>query len=212
MRIRIMIADDHAVVREGLARLISDQPDMRVVAQAADGGEAVAACTDGDPHVILLDMRMPGLGGVAAIKRLRDTCPRARVLVLSMYEDEHYVRAARSAGAHAYLGKRASSQVLLSTIRKLHAGEPLPAEMQSGPQLTAADDTDASTLSSREREIMHMVVAGHTSRQMAEALGISKSSVDTYRARVFRKLGVDSRSALFARLARHDPAGSGEAP
>lgn len=207
-RIRILIADDHAVVREGLARLISDQPDMRVVGEAADGGEAVAACPGSDPHVILLDMRMPGLGGVAAIRQLREACPRARLLVLSMYEDEQYVRAAIGAGAHAYLGKRASSQILLSTIRKLHVGE----SVQSG---SSSGDTAASQpvlLSSREREILRMVERGLTSREMAEALGITKSSVDTYRARVFRKLGVDSRSALFARLAQLDRADRDERP
>lgn len=207
-RIRILIADDHAVVREGLARLISDQPDMRVVAEAADGGEAVAATGGSDPHVILLDMRMPGLGGVAAIRQLREACPRARLLVLSMYEDEQYVRAALGAGAHAYLGKRASSQVLLSSIRKLHAGE----AVHAGSGSDDAGDSPSSPLSSREREILQMVERGLTSREIAEALGITKSSVDTYRARVFRKLGVDSRSALFARLAQLDRADRGENP
>jgi len=194
-RIRILVADDHAVVREGLARLLDDQPDMRVVAQAADGDEAVAAAKASDPHVVLLDMRMPGLGGVAAIRRLREVCPGARVLVLSMYEDEHYMRAALRSGAHAYLGKRASSEVLLSTIRKLRAGE------EVGVTVGASEDA-AAGLSAREREIVELVLAGHTSRQVAAVLGITKSTVDTYRARVFRKLGVDNRSELHARLAR----------
>ncbi|HEY2735220.1 MAG TPA: response regulator transcription factor [Polyangiales bacterium] len=192
-RIRILIADDHAVVREGLARVIADQPDMRVVAQVADGEAALRASADWDPHVALLDMRMPGLGGVAAIRRLRAELPRLRLLVLSMYEDEHYVRAALAAGAHAYLGKRSSSAALLAAIRQLHAGtQPSAAKV---PESTGAD-----ALSAREREVMQMVVEGQTSRQMAASLGISKSSVDTYRARVFRKLGVDSRAALFARM------------
>ena len=194
-RIRILVADDHAVVREGLARLIDDQPDMRVVGQAANGDEALALGRTADPHVVLLDMRMPGLGGVAAIRRLREVCPSARVLVLSMYEDEHYMRAALRAGAHAYLGKRASSETLLTTIRKLRAGEEIGAAV-------AGSDDAAANLSAREREIVELIVAGHTSREVAAALGITKSSVDTYRARVFRKLGVDSRSELYARLSR----------
>jgi DNA-binding NarL/FixJ family response regulator len=193
-RIRILIADDHAMVREGLARVIADQPDLRVVAQVADGAAAVAAAVSCDPHVALLDMRMPGLGGVAVIKRLRVECPRTRLLVLSMYEEQHYVRAAMAAGAHAYLAKRSSSQTLLDAIRRLHAGE-APNEA-----LNEADSGDSETLSAREREIMHMVVQGQTGRQIADALGISKSSVDTYRARVFRKLGVSSRAALFERV------------
>ncbi len=193
-RIRILIVDDHAVVREGLARLIDDQTDMRVVGQAADGGEAIALGGSADPHLVLLDMRMPGLGGVAAIRKLRDACPRARLLVLSMYEDEHYKRAARGAGAHGYLGKRASSELLLDTIRRLVAGETLAATSGGG------EAADAAGLSAREREIVELIVAGHTGREVAAALGITKSSVDTYRARVFRKLGVDSRAELFARL------------
>lgn len=205
-RIRILIADDHAVVREGLARMIADQPDMRVIAEVADGEAAVAAAMRSDPHVALLDMRMPGLGGVAAIRRMREQCPRVRVLVLSMYEDAHYVRAALAAGAHAYLGKRTGSVALLDAIRKLHMGEPLPPPSllpheQGELQATDTDETNRN-LSTREREIMQCVIKGQTSRQIADALGISKNSVDTYRARIFRKLGVDNRAALFELASR----------
>jgi DNA-binding NarL/FixJ family response regulator len=210
-RIRILVADDHAVVREGLSRLIADQLDMRVVAQAADGEATLTASRECDPHVALLDMRMPGLGGVAAIRRLRQCCPRTRILVLSMYEDQHYVRAALAAGAHAYLAKRASSDELLSAIRKLHAGEHVCSQAEA-PNTDAEVEAESNALSAREREVMQMVVAGQTSRQMATALGISKSSVDTYRARVFRKLGVESRAALFARLARLDTNREQDAP
>jgi DNA-binding NarL/FixJ family response regulator len=192
-RIRILIADDHAVVREGLARVMADQPDMRVVAQVADGESAIAAAIRCDPHLAVLDMRMPGLGGVAAIKRLRVECPRMRLLVLSMYEEQHYARAALAAGAHAYIGKRTSARELLDVIRRLHAGEP-------ATSATEADGGEPEALSAREREIMRMVVQGWTSRQIGDALGISKSSVDTYRARLFRKLGVSSRAALFERV------------
>jgi two-component system, NarL family, response regulator NreC len=191
-RIRILIADDHAVVREGLARMIADQPDMRVVAETADGEAAVAAALSCEPHVALLDMRMPGLGGVAAIKRMRERSPRTRLLVLSMYEDPHYVRAALAAGAHAYLGKRTGSAELLGAIRRLHAGE------APGAKAALTPDQDGEALSAREREIMQCVIQGQTSRQIANELGITKSSVDTYRARIFRKLGVDNRAALVA--------------
>jgi two-component system response regulator NreC len=191
-RIRILIADDHAVVREGLARMIADQPDMRVVAETADGEAAVTAAVSCEPHVALLDMRMPGLGGVAAIKRMREQAPRTRVLVLSMYEDPHYVRAALAAGAHAYLGKRTGSAELLAAIRRLHAGESWSHGGPSDP------DSESLSLSAREREIMQCLVQGQTSRQIADTLGITKSSVDTYRARIFRKLGVEDRAALVA--------------
>lgn len=197
-RIRILIADDHAVVREGLARMIADQPDMRVVAETADGEAAVAAAVSCEPHVALLDMRMPGLGGVAAIRRMREQSPRTRVLVLSMYEDQHYVRAALAAGAHAYMAKRTGSLELLAAIRSLHAGESPTSSTALGPE----PDNEATALSAREREIMQCVIQGQTSRQIADALGITKSSVDTYRARIFRKLGVDDRAALVALVAK----------
>jgi DNA-binding NarL/FixJ family response regulator len=171
---------------------------MRVVGQVADGNRALEVARETDPHVVLLDMRMPQLGGVAAIRRLREACPRSRILVLSMYDDPHYVRSALAAGAQAYLAKRSSSQQLLAAIRQLHSGEhPEPPELPS--------TAEPSELSAREREILNMVVQGQTSREMASALGITKSSVDTYRARVFRKLGVENRAALFARVQARPP-------
>lgn len=192
-KIRVLLADDHAVVREGLSRLISDQLDMHVVAQAADGAGAVAAAAAHAPHVVLLDMRMPGLGGVAAIRQLRERCPAARLLVLSMYEDASYARAALAAGAHAYMGKRESSPALLAAIRALASGQsPLEA-----PQARYAPAVELST---REREVLELVRRGHTGREVASALGISKSSADTYRARVFRKLGVETRAELLSQL------------
>ena len=195
-RIRILIADDHTVVREGLARMLADQPDLWVVATAADGEAAVAAAKSCDPHVALMDMRMPGLGGVAAIRRMREECPRTKLLVLSMYEDPHYVRAALAAGAHGYLGKRTGGDALLAAVRSLHAGQTLTPELAPDTQLESAGAAEG--LSAREREIMRLVIQGQTGRQIADALGIGKSTVDTYRARLFRKLRVDNRAALFA--------------
>lgn len=196
-KIRVLVADDHAVVREGLSRLIADQPDMYVVADAADGETAIAAAARHEPHVVVLDMRMPGLGGVAAIKKLRERCPGARVLVLSMYEDPGYVRAALAAGAHGYVGKRGGASTLLAAIRALSHGATLDTEATA----KTTDDTGEELLSAREREVLQLVVRGHTGREMASALGISKSSADTYRARVFRKLGVATRAELLSRLA-----------
>jgi DNA-binding NarL/FixJ family response regulator len=195
--IRVLIADDHAMVREGLARLIADQPDMQVVAQVADGEAALHASCAQRPDVILLDMRMPGTGGVTTIQRLRQRCSSARILVLSMYEDASYARAALSVGAHGYVGKRASAGTLLAHIRALHAGTQVaaPALANSGEAFR-----DAAALSARERDVLRLLVRGHTGREVAAVLAISKSSADTYRARVFRKLGIDSRAELIARV------------
>ena len=123
--IRILIADDHAVVRECLSRMIDDQPDMRLVAEASDGESASNAAVSCKPHVAILDVRMPGRGCVAAIRRMREKSPSTRVLVLSMYDDPHYVSAALAAGAHAYLSKRTSSADLIATIRRLYEGASL---------------------------------------------------------------------------------------
>ena len=193
-RIRVLIADDHQVVREGLQSVIEREPDLRVIALAADGEQALAAAAEHAPHVAVIDMRMPKLGGVAAIRKLRERCPETKVLVLSMYDDERYTRAALDAGAGGYVSKQAGAASLLAAIRALHAGERFvaPGELADG---------EAPELSTREQEVMRLLALGHTSRSVAQTLGISKSSVDTYRARVFQKLGVDNRAELVARLA-----------
>jgi DNA-binding NarL/FixJ family response regulator len=209
-RIRVLVADDHAMVREGLARLIADQRDMYVVAEAADGEAAVRRSCIHEPHVVVLDFRMPGSAGATAIQRLRQSCPGVRVLVLSMYEDASYVRAALAAGAHAYVAKRAGASTLLAAIRALSAGE----SITTGPSAAGAmprEPVQGALLSAREREVVRGLVRGHTGREMAAALGISKSSADTYRARVFRKLGVDSRAELIARVAETPELLGGEA-
>lgn len=192
-KIRVLIADDHQVVREGLERVVAHEPDMRVAALAADGEEALRAVSEHAPHVAVVDMRMPVLGGVALIRRLRECSSSLRVLVLSMYEDERYRKAALGAGAHGYLSKRAGAATLLRAIRELHGGATL-----AEAQLDA--ESDAQALSAREQEIMALLAQGHTQRAVADALGISKSSVETYRARIFRKLGVQTRVELLARI------------
>jgi DNA-binding NarL/FixJ family response regulator len=194
--IRVLIADDHEVVREGLARVIAHEPDMCVAALAADGEQAVQAACEHAPHVAVIDMRMPKAGGVAAIRQLRERCPATRLLVLSMYEDERYTKAALDAGAHGYVSKRAASATLLHAIRALHAGERFVDAyvVQPGASFHGAD------LSLREREVLRLLLRGHAARVIAEQLGIHKSTVETYRARIFEKVGVKSRVELLARL------------
>jgi two-component system, NarL family, response regulator NreC len=194
-RIRVLIADDHAVVRDGLALVIGSQHDMRVVAKVEDGEVAAQAACEQAPHVVLLDMRMPRLGGVAAIRRMRSACPDARILVLSMYEDRRYVNAALGAGAHAYVAKRSGGETLLRAIRALYANGKF---VDSLVEDALAEPVALTSLSAREREVLRLVVDGYTNREAAEVLGISKSSVDTYRARIFEKLGVEGRAELLA--------------
>lgn len=194
-RIEVLIADDHAVVRDGLALVIGSEPDMRVIAIAHDGSEALAAASRHRPHVAVLDMRMPNLSGIAAIRALRERCPETRVLVLSMYEEERIATAASQAGAHGYVGKHAPTATLLHAIRAVHGGARF-FEADAG-----AASNEAELLSAREREVMALLVAGYTGRAIADRLGIAKSSVDTYRARIFQKLGVADRAELVAHVA-----------
>src|SRR3954469_21981593 len=122
-KIRVLIADDHQVVREGLERVIAQEPDMRVTALAADGEAALRAAGEDPPHVAIIDMRMPNLGGIAAIRKLRSRCPETKIVVLSMYEDERYTKAALDAGAHGYVSKRSGAAKLLAAIRCAYAGD-----------------------------------------------------------------------------------------
>jgi DNA-binding NarL/FixJ family response regulator len=199
-RIHVLIADDHAIVRDGLALVIGSEPDMRVAALAADGEEAAARAGEHRPDVAILDMRMPKLGGVAAIRALRERSPDSKILVLSMYDDERLASAALAAGAHGYVGKHAPSSVLIQAIRSVHKG------VRVGSVAEERDaDADGSALSLREREVMQLLIAGHTGRAIADKLGVTKSSVDTYRARVFQKLGVRDRAELLAHAAAQAP-------
>jgi DNA-binding NarL/FixJ family response regulator len=172
---------------------------MRVAGLASDGEAAVLAAVEHEPDVAILDMRMPKLGGVAAIRALRERCPDTKVLVLSMYADERLASAALAAGAHGYVGKHVSSEELLRAIRAVHKGVKLTETVDT--EREREPDGEGSTLSLREREVMQLVIAGHPGRVIADKLGVTKSSVDTYRARVFQKLGVNDRAELLARVA-----------
>ena len=197
-RTEILIADDHAIVRQGLRLLLEAAPDMRVVGEAADGDEAVRLAGSLRPRIVLLDVNMPGLGGAPAIARVTSACPTTAVIVLSMHEDVGYVRAAFGAGASAYVAKRSSAETLLRAVRDVVAGERFVDPLL--PQQAVAKGAEA--LSHREQEVAQRVAQGFTNREIAAALGISKSSVETYRARAFVKLGVDGRAELIARLER----------
>ncbi len=200
-RTELLIVDDHEIVREGLRLLLDGEPDLRVVGEAGDGEAGAAAAARLQPALVLLDMSMAGLGGAAAIARVRERCPSARVLVLSMNEDARYVRAALAAGADGYVAKRSGGATLVRAVRAVAAGERFldPAL----PELAPEDPT--SDLSAREREVAALIARGHTGPDIARTLGISKSSVDTYRARVLNKLGASSRAELIERLDKQVP-------
>ena len=203
--IRILIADDHAVLRAGLRMLIGAQPDLEVVGEAADGDEAVRRVAETRPDVALVDLTMPGSGGIKAIERIREESPATRVLVLTMHDVPAYLRSALSAGASGYVVKSAADAELLSAIRAVHRGRTVldpglaAAVVQGGlgkkPGAVQAGGA-ASLLSPREREVLDLVAQGYTNQQIADRLGLSVKTVETYRSRLVEKLGLRSRAEL----------------
>jgi DNA-binding NarL/FixJ family response regulator len=202
-RIRILIADDHAVLRTGLRMLISSQRDLEVVGEAGDGDEAVRKAAALRPDVALVDISMPGSGGIKAIERIREATPTTRVLVLTMHDMPAYLRAALAAGASGYVVKRSADSALLAAIRDVSRGrtalDPALAAsvVQSGLRRRGATGTSpAAPLSQREREVLELVAQGYTNQQIADHLGLSVKTVETYRARLVEKLGLQSRAEL----------------
>jgi DNA-binding NarL/FixJ family response regulator len=201
-RIRILIADDHAVLRTGLRMLIGSQRDLDVVGEASDGDEAVRKAAALRPDVALVDISMPGSGGIKAIERIREAAPATRVVVLTMHDMPAYLRAALAAGASGYVVKRAADSALLAAIRDVHRGRTVldPAlaasVVQSGLRRRGGTTSPATPLSQREREVLELVAQGYTNQQIADQLGLSVKTVETYRARLVEKLGLQSRAEL----------------
>jgi DNA-binding NarL/FixJ family response regulator len=202
--IRVLVADDHAILRSGLRLLISAQPGMEVVGEAGDFDEALARARALSPDVITLDLKMPGGSGIAAIPRLRSAAPSARIVVLTMHEDAAFVRAALAAGASGYLVKSAADSALISAIRAVHQGrvfldvqnaETMEAILTPG-RVDPAAPAPIATLSAREREVMTLVAQGHTNQAVADRLGLSVKTIESYRARLMQKLGLTTRAEL----------------
>jgi DNA-binding NarL/FixJ family response regulator len=195
-RIRLLLADDHAILRAGLRMLLDAQPDMQVVAEASDGEEAVRRAQATRPDVAVVDLTMPGLSGVETLERLRRTVPDTRLLVLTMHDDPAYARVALAAGAAGHVIKDADSSELLAAIRAVHRGR---AFVQVGVESGAAagvDEPRAPALSPRERQVLGYLVKGHTNREIARRLALSIKTVETHRSRLSDKLGLHTRADL----------------
>jgi len=191
--IRILLADDHAVVRAGIARLIEAQPDMTVIAEVETAPLAVERCGELRPDVAVLDLSMPG-GGMPAIDRIRRDVPQTRVLVLTMHDDQEYLKAALAAGTAGYVVKSAADEELLSAIRAVHRGRSyISLSLAASPAIEIRDER---RLSGRERQVLELVAYGHTSQDIAEQLALSIKTIDGYRARIADKLGLRNRADL----------------
>ena len=203
-KIRVLLADDHAVLRSGLRLLLDAQPDLHVVGEANDGREALALAASLKPDLILLDLTMPGLSGMEALPAIRKAAPETRLLILTMHDDEGYLRQALRSGATGYVLKKAADAELVSAVRAVMRGElyihpSLTKSLLEGLLPAAAVQSPADpweALSDREQEVLTLVALGHTSAEIAERLSLSVKTVETYRARGMEKLGLRSRAAL----------------
>ena len=201
---RVLLADDHAVLRAGIRLLLNSQPEFEVVGEAASGIEALALSEQIQPDLILLDLSMPGLGGLDALPVLRRSAPNARILILTMHDDPQYLRKALKSGAAGYVLKKAADVELLSAMRAVMRDEVYvhPSMTRSLledliPQGESFNELDLwNGLSDREQEVLRLVALGHTSAEIAAKLNLSVKTIETYRARGMEKLGLTNRAAL----------------
>jgi len=196
--IRVLLVDDHAVVRQGLRAFLQLQPDIEVVGEAAGGGAAAEAAAAGLPDVVLMDLLMPSGDGVEAIRRLATAAPRTRVLVLTSFGDEERVFAAMQAGAAGYLLKDVDPDRLAAAIRDVHEGRPaLQSEVAAQLMRRVADPGGPAgdRLTLREREVLELLVEGSANKQIARRLRITEKTVKTHVSSILQKLGVPDRTA-----------------
>ena len=197
--IRVLLADDHNLVREGLKQLLAATADIRVEGEAADGDQALAKAKANDYDLAVLDMSMPGLSGIELIKRLRVEKPRLRLLVLSMHGEEQYAVRALKAGASGYLTKDSASAQLVSAIRKVAGGGMHISEAAAAQLVGAGAGGDAlphSRLSNREFEVFRLLVAGEGPTGIATRLHLSVKTVSTHKTRILEKMGMESTAEL----------------
>jgi len=201
--VRILLVDDHAVLRSGLRLLLEQDPDLEPIGEAATAEEAVRALPRLTPDVVVIDVEMPGIGGLEGIGLIRERAPDARVLVLSMHDQARDVRRAFDAGAHGYLPKAAADEDLVRAIRAVAAGEryvhPSLGAALAAPQ-PASGPIDE--LTARERDVLRLLALGHTNQEIAEQLVVSVRTVESHRAHVMTKLRVSTRAGLVGEALR----------
>jgi DNA-binding NarL/FixJ family response regulator len=211
MSISVFIADDHTVVRDGLRLLIETQSDMKVVSEASNGREAARQVLHTNPDVVIMDLAMPELNGVEATRQIRENCPATKVIILSMHSSSEHIFQALKAGAHGYLLKESAGMEVISAIRVVHSGKRYLSE-KIGDQMIdeyihnreiVETGSPLSKLSTREREILQLVVEGRSSIEIAQTLFISPKTVETYRSRLMQKLGINDLPGLIKFAIQH---------
>lgn len=196
--IRVMVVDDHPVVRDGLRGVLDGEADMLVVGEAGHGAEALARVAEAAPDVVLMDLRMPTMGGVEAITALRTQAPGVRVLVLTTFDTDRDVLPAIEAGATGYLLKDTPREELLRAVRAAHRGEAVLSPAVAGRLMGQVRAPERDALSAREMEVLRLVAAGSTNREAAKALFISEATVKTHLLHIYAKLEVRDRASAVA--------------
>jgi DNA-binding NarL/FixJ family response regulator len=211
MSIAVFIADDHTVVRDGLRLLIETQSDMKVVSEASNGREAARQVLRTSPDVVIMDLAMPELNGVEATRQIRENCPETKVIVLSMHSSSEHIFQALKAGAHGYVLKESAGMEVINAIRMVHSGKRYLSE-KIGDQMIdeyihnreiVEIGSPLSKLSTREREILQLVVEGKSSADIGRTLFISPKTVETYRSRLMQKLGISDLAGLIKFAIQH---------
>jgi len=201
-KIRVLIADDHAILREGVRALLASQADIEVVGDAVDGKDAIEKVAQLDPDVVLMDIAMPGLGGIEASLEIKKSGGRTKILILSQYEDREYVRRLLKSGVSGYVLKKSAGSELANAIRAVHRGglvlDPEVARMameEAGPEKPGGADP-YEALTDREKQVLKLVAEGRSNKEVAELLGISVKTAMSHREHVMEKLGVHNRTEL----------------
>jgi DNA-binding NarL/FixJ family response regulator len=200
--IRVLLADDHKIVRDGLKRILAATTDVEVAAEAGDGDEVLRLVKAADYDVAVLDMSMPGLAGVALVKRLKDEKPKLRVLVLSMHAEQQYAARVLKAGASGYLNKDSAAEALVGAIRKVAAGG-LHIGEAAAASLVAGGKSGHEALSDREFEVLRLLVEGLGPTEIGERLHLSVKTVSTHKTRILEKLGLGSTAELVRYAIEH---------
>jgi NarL family two-component system response regulator YdfI len=201
--IRILVADDHLIIRQGLRLILETENDFEMIGEAADGAEAVSLCAELHPDVVLMDLRMPGMDGLTAIERLRDVQSEIAVVILTTFNEDDLMMRGLRTGAKGYLLKDTDRETLFNTIRAAARGETLLkpeiiARVLSKTGETGAPVSSATDLTERELEVLRAVAQGERSKEIAVRLGISERTVKAHLASIYNRLGVDSRAAAIA--------------
>jgi two-component system, NarL family, response regulator NreC len=209
MSIKILIADDHGVIRAGLRALLSGIPEIEVVGEAVDGRDALKKAVELEPDIVIMDLSMPGMGGVEATGQLAQLAPNVRVLILTVHEDESLLKEVIRAGAAGYIIKRAVEDELIHAIRVVARGDMYihpsmtRALLSPSPSSTGSRVSEVETLTAREIDVLRLLAKGYTNRQIAEQLGISPRTAEGHRANLSSKLGLRSRVELVDYAQQH---------